>query len=141
MARNLVNDIQDDEEEEQGFNIGALGSETEDDSSDDECINELIAALSRVSKKKRKINELFSWNATYYPFAGVAVAVSLVQSLTAISLMYYNVVWFNPLGMTLAMRKKLHGICGALSFVVGYVALVLSLYSKFMEKNCSENLW
>ena len=70
-----------------------------------------------------------------------SVLLTTFQSGAGWSLVYYNSRILNPLGTSLALRKKVHGIFGALVFVAGYSALVLSLYSNFTVKNTSERSW
>ena len=70
-----------------------------------------------------------------------AVVMVTMQIIVGPSLIYYNNRILNPLGTSLALRKKMHGVVGALSFLVGYLALVLSLYSNFVIKNTSEISW
>lgn len=71
----------------------------------------------------------------------LAVSMATMQTIVGPSLIYYKNRVLNPLGTSLAIRKKLHGLVGALSFFSGYIALVLSLYSNFVVKNTSETSW
>jgi len=70
-----------------------------------------------------------------------AISMATMQIIVGPSLIYYNSRILNPLGTSLALRKKMHGVAGALSFVAGYLALLLSLYSDFVIKNTSEASW
>ena len=70
-----------------------------------------------------------------------SVLMTTFQTFAGWSLVYYNSRILNPLGTSLALRKKVHGVFGALVFVAGYFALVLSLYSNFTIKNTTERFW
>lgn len=70
-----------------------------------------------------------------------AVIMTTLQAVAGSSLIYYNVGLLNPGGLTLALRKKMHALVGALTFFVGYLALVTALYSKFVLQNTSEVSW
>lgn len=70
-----------------------------------------------------------------------SVLLTTFQTFAGWSLVYYNSPILNPLGTSLALRKKVHGIFGALVFVLGYSALMLSLYSNFILRNTSQKSW
>eukprot|EP00111_Clytia_hemisphaerica_P001890 TCONS_00005315-protein len=70
-----------------------------------------------------------------------AVAISTFQTMVGPSLIYYNNRILNPMGTSLALRKKVHGVVGALAFVLGDATMILSLFSNFMVKNTSETSW
>lgn len=91
-----------------------------------------------LNKNLNKKPHFTSWHGT---LGLVSVILVLIQSFFALSLIYYNVSWLNPLRSTLAIRKKLHAVSGCMAFIIGYTSLVTSLYSNFIKKNTGEKSW
>ncbi|XP_057297061.1 transmembrane reductase CYB561D2-like [Hydractinia symbiolongicarpus] len=70
----------------------------------------------------------------------IAVALATFQSMAGFSLIY-NLSFLNPMGTSLAIRKKMHALFGTVVFVLGCAALFLSLYSNFVLNNAGTVTW
>jgi len=101
-----------------------------------------ILGLSAIyfHKERNKDNPVHfhSWHAK---FGLASVILLIINCASGLGLLYPNSSFFNPSGVKLWLRKKLHAVFGSLVFLVAACALILSLYTNWFNKVAGEFIW
>ena len=97
-----------------------------------------VAIYEHKERNKAVPIHFKSWHAK---FGLVAIILLMINCVSGIGLLYPNSTIFNPSGIKLWLRKKLHAIFGCLVFLVGSCTLILSLYTNWFNKVAGEFIW